>query len=81
MSCKEIDDKDVEKLIVVTQNQTCGTKAKGQLDKGLASIINDGLARYEVQLQQVGVMQWNIVQLCTSLGWFVCLVMNLIGRM
>lgn len=71
ISEKEINDKDVEKLIVVTQNQAGGMKARDQMDKGLASIINDGLARYEVQLQQVGSMP---LRICNSAGYTaVCL--------
>lgn len=48
----EIDDRDVEKLILVMQNQGSTARPKAPMDTGLASLINDGLAQYEEELQQ-----------------------------
>ncbi len=46
---KELSDKDVEKLIVVTQ----GGGGAGRLDASLAKLIDDGLAMYEQELHEV----------------------------
>mmetsp|Transcript_18869 Transcript_18869/g.40632 ORF Transcript_18869/g.40632 Transcript_18869/m.40632 type:complete len:962 (+) Transcript_18869:284-3169(+) len=45
---KEMTDKDVEKLIVVTQTK----ERSGRLDPSMAKLINDGLAMYEQELAE-----------------------------
>lgn len=60
-ACETVmNDQEVEKLIVVTQNQSSSTKSRGDIDKGLANIINDGLAQYQDELHQV---RWKHLQL------------------
>ena len=50
---KELSDKDVEKLIVVTQGGGGAGRGAGRLDASVAKLIDDGLAMYEQELNEV----------------------------
>lgn len=56
---KEMSDREIEKLIVVTQSKD----RSGRLDASLAKLIDDGLAMYEQELAEVGGTR---LRLCTD---------------
>ena len=47
----DLPDRDVQKLIVLTQKSSGDNHS--HFDKGLTSLINDGLAHYEQEVQRV----------------------------
>ncbi len=51
-STRQMTDKDVEKLILVTQYGR--GERSGRLDASVAKMIDDGLAMYEQELSEVG---------------------------
>eukprot|EP00798_Chlamydomonas_sp_ICE-L_P002056 gene2056-18233_t len=49
---KGISDKDIEKLIMVTQGKRSTAAGGGRLDPSVAKLIDDGLALYEQELSE-----------------------------